>query len=102
MRRRQDITLMIHEKGASVAIAIFPYQLLYILRVGLDLRLIAVITIDEHHEMGRLKGYLRTLIVRRGRAYPTFAVAVDREAGNVYHASPYALVWLALTTNAEG
>lgn len=81
--------------------AIFLYQLLYILSVCPHLALIAVVTIDEHHEMCRLKGYLRALVVRRGRAHSTFAVAVDRKAGNVYHASPDALVWLAFTANAE-
>ena len=69
---------MIQEKTATIAVAIFLYQLLNILRVCPHLRLVAIIAIDKHHEMGRMKGYLRAFVVRRRRAYPTLAVAVDR------------------------
>ena len=82
---------MIQEKTTAVAVTIFFYQLLNILSIGLDLRLIAIIAIDEHHKVSCPKGYLRAFIVRCGRAHPTLVVAIDRKSGNVYQASSYAL-----------
>ena len=69
--------------------------------VGLDLRLVAVVTVDEHEHAPSADGYFRALVVARRRAHSANGVAVDGQTGDVEHPSADALVRFALAADAE-
>ena len=88
--------------ASAIAFRILAQQLLYVLGVLTHMALIAVVTIDEHHEVGGFERDLGALIVGGGRSHATLLVAVDGQSGNVYHSTAYALVRFALASYAQG
>ena len=89
-------------EGAAVALAVFADEALDELGILADALLVAVVAVDEYHEVGGAEGHLGTLVVAGRGPYPTLCVAVDRETGNVEHAAANALVGLTLAAHAEG
>jgi len=53
---------------ASIALTVFAEQLLYELGIGPHLLFVAIITIDEHKQVGSAEFYLCALMVARRRA----------------------------------
>jgi len=65
-------------------------------------RLVAVVAIDEHHEVGGAERHLRPLMVAGGCANASLSITIDGQSCNIEHATAYALVWLSLTPHAQG
>ena len=63
--------------GATVALTVFLQQLLYELRILPHPLLIAVIAIDQHHQMAGVQRHLCTLVVTGGRTHATLCITID-------------------------
>ena len=63
--------------------------------------LVAVVAVDEYHEVGGGERHLGALVVAGGGADATEGIAVDGQAGDVEHAATDAFVGLALAADAE-
>ena len=86
---------------ASVALTIFAEQLLYELGITPHLLFVAVITIDEHKQVGSAEFYLCALMVARGRAHATLRITVYRQSLDIDHATADTLVGLPCPTDAQ-
>ena len=100
-RFRRDYRLAVNGDAAAIALTVFPKQFLNEFGIGDDTLLIAVIAVDEHHEMGGAECHLRTFVVTGGRANTAFCITVYGQACDVDGSSADALVRFFLTTNTQ-
>ena len=87
--------------GAAVAIGVTAQQVLNVAGIVHDSLGIAVVAVDKHDKTGGGETDLRALVVAGGRAYPTLAVAIDRQTGYIDGAAAYAFIRFSLAAYAQ-
>ena len=93
--------LSIYEIFCVLSVAEAVYKLYDKLGSGAHGLLVAVVAVDECHEVARLKPHLRALIVAGGCSHASSVVAIDGQSSDVEHAAADAFVWFALASHAE-
>ena len=87
--------------GTSVAVGILAQKLLDVFGILADTLLVAVVAVNENHQMTGVNSHLRTLMVAGGSANTTQGITVHGESFDIYHATTNALVRLSFTANTQ-
>lgn len=93
--------LPIEIETAAIARAILAQQLLDKACIVGHSLLVAIVTIDEYHQMRGVDAYLGALIVARRCAHSADIIAVNGQPMDVNHATTDALVGFSFTPDAQ-
>ena len=94
--------LWVKGDGTAITLTIFAKQPLDKLGIGDDALSVAIVAVDEYHEMGGVKCHLRTLVVAGGSAYATLGIAIHRQSCNVQRSASDTLVGFSFASDAQG
>ena len=87
--------------AAFLRLAVAAHEVKNELGIGAHLTFVAIIAIDEHHQMTGVDGDLCALVVARRRPHPTHGITIDGQAFNIEHASADALIGFASSSDAK-
>ena len=87
--------------AAFLRLTVAAHEVKNELCIGANLFFVAIIAIDEHHQMTGVNGDFRTLVVARRRPYPTYSITIDGQAFNIEHATTDALIGFASSSDAK-
>ena len=93
--------LSVEGDGAAVALAVAAQQVLDEAGIIDDTLFLAVVAVDEYHEVGGVDGHLRALVVAGGCTYAALCVAIDGQSCDVEHAAPDAFVGFAFAPDTQ-
>ena len=88
--------------GAAVTLCVFAQQVLDEAGIVSDTLFIAVVTVDEHHEMGGAEGHFRPFVVAGGCAHTSLGITIDGQSCDIEHTTSDAFIRFSLPTYTQG